>query len=92
MRMSPGNSDTLSGTAAVRGIFRQECFFWGSAAVLLLIFLCAPELGKDEVSRLESAREMLLTGNILQVFSNWQSVSGIHPAGVWFLFPFIEIF
>ena len=92
MRMSPGNSDTLSGTAAVRGIFRQECFFWGSAAVLLLIFLCAPELGKDEVSRLESAREMLLTGNILQVVSNWQSVSGIHPAGVWFLFPFIELF
>ena len=92
MRMSPGNSDTLSGTASVRGIFRQECLFWGSAAVLLLIFLCTPELGKEEVSRMETAREMLLTGNFLQAISNWQSVSGIHPAGFWFLFPFIELF
>ena len=92
MPMSPGNSDTRSGTASLREIFRQECLFWGSAAVLLFIFLCTPEFGHDEMLRMETAREMLLTGSLLQPICNWQNVFGSPAVTYWFLFPFIELF
>ena len=91
MNMAEHNS--ISGTAALGGriLFRQECFFWCTAAVLLFLFLWGSFLWENEVIHAEITREMLVSGNWFHPALNWQVFPEKAVLSYWVTLPFVKL-
>ena len=72
--------------------FRQECIFWITAVLLLLLYLWTPVLQGNEIIHGEITREMLLSGNWLSPLLNWETLSDREGAAYWCPILFSKLF
>lgn len=72
--------------------FRQESLFWGSAVVLLFLYLWSPALGQEELRFGEILREMQVSGNLFHGAVNWQIVLGCSLLNCWISLVFVKLF
>lgn len=89
--MAEMNSTTESTALSGKILFRQECVFWCTAAVLLFLFLWSPFHWEKEVIHAEITREMLVSGNWFHPALNWQVFPEKPVLGFWATLPFVKL-
>ena len=91
MNMTGSNSNSGSAALSGRLLFRQECIFWCTAAVLLCVFLWGPFHWENEVINAEITREMLVSGNWFHPALNWQVFPERPVLSFWVTLIFVKL-